>query len=78
MSKRGTCVHYGHQFGPKSGPTCAAGVDILATFGPREGVMARAPCLQEYPTHERIDGKLTKVWKPWARHGELTWRRWPR
>lgn len=71
MSKRGTCVHYGHTPGLEGGPTCASGVDYMAKFGPKEGCAARAPCLQEYPKHEKAaDGKYVKVWHPWPRNGE--------
>lgn len=64
-AKRGTCVHYnGSQH-----DACKAGVNYVAAFGPREAWGCRAPCIQEYPTHERIDGKMTQVWKPWPRRG---------
>jgi hypothetical protein len=63
---RGKCIHYR---GSLDGIRCAAGVDYEKVFGPREGIAARAPCIQEYKTHERVDGKYVPVWKPWARNG---------
>jgi hypothetical protein len=64
--RRGTCVHYtGMQT-----KVCEAGVNYEEVFGKRAGIACRAPCLQEYKTHERIDGKMQAVWKPWPRRGE--------
>lgn len=64
---RGTCIHFR---GTGSDPICAAGVDYRKVFAPNEAIACRAPCIQEYKTHERVNGKLTPVWKAWERHGE--------
>src|SRR5688500_10652052 len=64
--RRGTCIHYtGMQH-----RTCEAGVVYTEAFGHLNGRGCRAPCIQEYKSHERIDGKLQPVWKPWPRQGE--------
>lgn len=64
--RRGTCVHYtGMQH-----DVCEAGVNYTAAFGDEAGRGCRAPCLQEYKTHERVDGKYVPKWLPWPRRGQ--------
>jgi hypothetical protein len=66
MSKRGTCIHYnGIQ-----NDACNAGVNYSAAFGAQDGRLCRAPCIQEYPKHEKVRGEYVKVWHTWPRHGQ--------
>jgi len=62
-SRRGHCVH----FNGTQNECCDAGISYAEAFGPLERRSCRAPCLQEYKSHERIAGKLVPVWKPWHR-----------
>ena len=64
--RRGQCIHFNGMQNAK----CAAGVHYEEAFGPEVGLLCRAPCIQESRTHERINGKLTPVYKPWDRQGQ--------
>ena len=63
MSLRGKCVH----FNGSQNAACNAGINYADAFGPLYRRSCRAPCLQEYKSHERVDGKMVPIWKPWHR-----------
>lgn len=63
MSARGKCVH----FNGVQNQCCEAGVNYEEAFGKRDTETQRSPCLVEWKSHERIDGKTVPIWKPWGR-----------
>lgn len=62
---RGHCVH----FNGSHNKACNAGVDYHEAFGHEDGTMLRAPCIQEYKSHEKVGGKYVPIWRPWDRKG---------
>lgn len=63
MSCRGQCVH----FNGTQNDACDAGVNYAEAFGALDRRSCRSPCIQEYKSHERVDGKMVPIWKPWNR-----------
>jgi hypothetical protein len=62
MSARGKCVH----FNGMQNTCCNAGVNYRQAFG-RNRETHREPCISEWKSHERVDGKMVPIWKPWGR-----------